>query len=318
MVLHHVNFVRDDNAPTNLQPMRKIDHDVMHAAMRDRAHFNTPEFHERRIAAIKEFWVGARQDGEFMQRRRRTASTNISAYMRERPDHFREAVRENGRRGKAHLTRFNTSRRAKWNNRARAGFKSPCPLCDTKMIATSSLHHHAKKEHPNELNAGRAARRRGENLAECLARVSNNHKVVSVDAIADSEDVFCLTVPGLNNFALADGVFVHNCGNMAIRLDTPYSAILHRVAEITLTSRKSFPSASAEPTTGVSRTSCLTTPRPGWNLTWANTARKRWRSLAQSDPAITTSISCMTRRVTSGSASISAAEALAIPVPRVI
>ena len=113
MVLHHVNFVRDDNAPTNLQPMRKIDHDVMRAAIRDRAHFNTPEFHERRIAAIKEFWVGARQDGEFMQRRRRTASTNISAYMRERPDHFREAVRENGRRGKAHLTRFNTSRRAK-------------------------------------------------------------------------------------------------------------------------------------------------------------------------------------------------------------
>jgi tRNA-splicing ligase RtcB len=32
---------------------------------------------------------------------------------------------------------------------------------------------------------------------------------------------------------LADGVFVHNCGIMAIRLDTPYSAILHRVAEIT-------------------------------------------------------------------------------------
>ena len=62
LVLHHRSLSPADNDPLNLQPMRKTDHDTMHAQMRDRAHFNTPEFHENRIAAIRKFWTGARRD----------------------------------------------------------------------------------------------------------------------------------------------------------------------------------------------------------------------------------------------------------------
>src|SRR5258706_9297347 len=43
-----------------------------------------------------------------------------------------------------------------------------------------------------------------------------NHKVVRVDFLSEREDVYCLVVPGLNNFALAAGVFVHNCGMAAV------------------------------------------------------------------------------------------------------
>lgn len=39
-----------------------------------------------------------------------------------------------------------------------------------------------------------------------------NHKVVSVRETAGDHDVYCLTVPEAGNFALAAGVFVHNCG----------------------------------------------------------------------------------------------------------
>lgn len=62
---------------------------------------------------------------------------------------------------------------------------------------------------------------------------NRTNKIVSVEHITDCEDVYCLSVFGLNeNFALIDGVFVHNCGNGAIRLDIPYTAIENRVSDI--------------------------------------------------------------------------------------
>ena len=39
-----------------------------------------------------------------------------------------------------------------------------------------------------------------------------NHKVTSVRSVGGEHDVYCLTVPEAGNFALEDGVFVHNCG----------------------------------------------------------------------------------------------------------
>ncbi len=39
-----------------------------------------------------------------------------------------------------------------------------------------------------------------------------NHKVSVVRPVAGDHDVYCLTVPEAGNFALAAGVFVHNCG----------------------------------------------------------------------------------------------------------
>ena len=39
-----------------------------------------------------------------------------------------------------------------------------------------------------------------------------NHKVSGIRGISGEHDVYCLTVPEAENFALAAGVFVHNCG----------------------------------------------------------------------------------------------------------
>ncbi|MCA1564088.1 MAG: RtcB family protein [Acidobacteria bacterium] len=46
---------------------------------------------------------------------------------------------------------------------------------------------------------------------------SYNHKVVSVERLKQTADVFCLSVPDYGNFALDAGVFVHNCGMMSAR-----------------------------------------------------------------------------------------------------
>jgi C1A family cysteine protease len=54
------------------------------------------------------------------------------------------------------------------------------------------------------------------NQDELLIAAQNyNHKVVSVINSNTSEDVYCLTVPDTQNFALNDGVYVHNCTGQA-------------------------------------------------------------------------------------------------------
>ena len=52
--------------------------------------------------------------------------------------------------------------------------------------------------------------------------IGYNHKVVAVIPLVENQDVYCLTVPEYANFALTAGVFVHNCGMMAIKM--PFNA----------------------------------------------------------------------------------------------
>jgi tRNA-splicing ligase RtcB (3'-phosphate/5'-hydroxy nucleic acid ligase) len=44
-----------------------------------------------------------------------------------------------------------------------------------------------------------------------------NHKVIAVEFLTGRADVYCLQVEKYHNFALAAGVFVHNCGMQAVR-----------------------------------------------------------------------------------------------------
>ncbi|MEW6212080.1 MAG: RtcB family protein [Acidobacteriota bacterium] len=56
------------------------------------------------------------------------------------------------------------------------------------------------------------------------AKHGYNHKVVSVEPLSETADVYCLTVPDYGNFALDAGVFVHNCGMVSARSDVPADA----------------------------------------------------------------------------------------------
>ena len=64
------------------------------------------------------------------------------------------------------------------------------------------------------LNCDRAVFRRFPEVMRAFRGRSapDNHKVVSIRPLAGDHDVFCLSVPETGNFALDDGVFVHNCG----------------------------------------------------------------------------------------------------------
>jgi len=106
---------------------------------------------------------------------------NIRRYMETRPAHFRAAVAGNGRRGAPYLAKFNVSPRA-------------CDECGAVLRNPGALVWHRRRLH------------------------ASNHKVVSVTALDERADVYCLQVEEHHNFALVAGVFVHNCGMCAVRL----------------------------------------------------------------------------------------------------
>jgi dCTP deaminase len=70
------------------------------------------------------------------------------------------------------------------------------------------------------LNCDRSVFRRFPEVIQAFRGLSQdqslkNHKVVSVEEVPGTHDVYCLTVPEAGNFALEAGVFVHNCGIIA-------------------------------------------------------------------------------------------------------
>jgi tRNA-splicing ligase RtcB len=230
LVIHHRDYDPANNRPENLEPMGRKAHDALHAEIRDLSHFNTPEFTARRLAAIREFWDSARKDEEFMERRRRTARRNGRAGARNHPEKYRD----NGKRGARYLRRFNLDPATAAANCARWKVPRACPLCAAEVHGPNGLYRHAVAAHLTELESGTRVSRAGRKnpVAERLALGSGNHKVVRVNELGVREAVYCLSVPGYNNFALASGVFVHNCGNAAIRTDLRLEDGAHYLPEV--------------------------------------------------------------------------------------
>lgn len=51
-----------------------------------------------------------------------------------------------------------------------------------------------------------------------LMGLTTNEKCISVEIIAvEPTDVYDLSVPGYHNFALASGIFVHNCAGWSLK-----------------------------------------------------------------------------------------------------
>lgn len=104
---------------------------------------------------------------------------NITTHMTEHPDEWKASVAGNGKRGAPYLALFNVTPRV-------------CDECEEVQANPGALFWHKKREH------------------------GHNHKVIAVEVLEEKEDVYCLQVEDHHNFALAAGVFVHNCGMIAV------------------------------------------------------------------------------------------------------
>jgi tRNA-splicing ligase RtcB len=191
-VIHHTNFQEADNTPSNLWIMGDRDHSTLHRLLVERnEHWQSDSFE----AARKKALAAKAQTPEGHDYYARRGTPNILQYMKTRPDHYRQAVAGNGGRGRKYLEEYNRSEKGRQKSREVANRIHVCPECGAEIKSYAALYSH-RRTHQKVLN----------------------HKVVAIRELEEREDVYCLTVPGLNNFALAAGVFVHNCGMSAVQL----------------------------------------------------------------------------------------------------
>ncbi len=190
-IIHHRNFTPVDNRRENLQFMGDRDHMSYHKSIGERnSHFQSPDFEEARIAGIKAYAATERGHADYAAR----GTRNILRYMEARPEHFKKAVAGNGQRGKQYLTAYAQSEKGRHRSSEVAHSEMTCDVCGAKVPGGGfGIKNHRRSEH------------------------GYNHKVISVDVLEQREDVYCLQVPGYNNFAIEAGVFVHNCGMVAAR-----------------------------------------------------------------------------------------------------
>jgi len=182
-VAHHDNLVFLDNRPENIYYIHKKTHSKLHRMINPGV-FGTKEFIKKRFLTLSEKGF---YDPKYAPMKRETAIRNITTYMSKHPDHFRESVKGNGKRGRKFLVAYNKSEKGRAKSREVSGRIHACQACGMEIRGYAALNSHMKSKH-------------------------NNHVVLSVRNICRKEDVYCLNVPKYHNFALAAGVFVHNCG----------------------------------------------------------------------------------------------------------
>jgi len=189
-VIHHQNFHESDNRTENLEFMGERDHSAYHRSLVERnQHWQSAEFEEKRVASLAQ----KAKTPEGYQYYAERGTRNILQYMEQQPEHFKNAVAGNGNRGKQYLVEYNKSEKGRGKSQEIANRYYTCEICGVDIKTPIGLHNHRRKEH------------------QC------NHKVVAVNLLNYTEDVYCLTVPEYHNFALKAGVFVHNCGMSAIK-----------------------------------------------------------------------------------------------------
>lgn len=237
---HHVDFDRLNNNPWNIVRMDAKEHITMHnaesygeefdpdehgasikAALAER--MQNPEWAERYASLQQERAMRFWHDDEYQAKR-----VELLAQRRNLTDATREAHRQ------AMLQRYqNLAERARQGERMRSVWANAAPKRHQKQAEIArnlrlrgDISESIVLEALNQTGSIRGAAR----LLDCDRSVfrrfpqaidqfrglqgeaRRNHKVVSVRDVAGDHDVYCLTVPEAGNFALEDGVFVHNCG----------------------------------------------------------------------------------------------------------
>jgi tRNA-splicing ligase RtcB len=199
-IIHHRNFRPSDNRPENLEFMGDRDHMSYHKSIAERnPHFQSPEFEAKRKAALS---AKARTPEGYTYFAER-GGKNFARFREQHPGAAREyaITNHNGARGKRYLVAYNQSKKGRAKSSEVAHRTHICETCDEEVPGGGfGIHNHRHFKH------------------------GYNHKVISVEPLNKTADVYCLTVPEYGNFALDAGVFVHNCGMVSAKSDVPIDA----------------------------------------------------------------------------------------------
>jgi tRNA-splicing ligase RtcB len=205
-IVHHWNFDKTNNVPANLAFMGDSDHSSFHRKLAG-THpvWDSPgKFQENRLAGVQRY----QESEEGKEKLARIGTENFQKYMSENPEHYKESVKDNGKRGGKYLSAYNTSERGRAKSKEVANRFYTCSICGESGKSPIFLHTHRKKVH------------------------KFNHKIVKIEQLTETQDVYCLIVPEHHNFALTAGVFVHNCGIVVVKTSLKLEDIANRFDSI--------------------------------------------------------------------------------------
>jgi KaiC/GvpD/RAD55 family RecA-like ATPase len=222
--IHHTNEIKTDNSDLNLAVLTKYEHNMIHAELgtlnRDRANkigwqqhvanmkSNNP-MHSR--ATIIKMLKTRTKRGSYQAL---AGSANpmrrpevVSKFTGSKNPNCRPEARE----------RVRQQMLAEWSKRKHLRKPPAHTYSKDKLLALGRkcLLIYGEVTIDNMRGLGVAyspIKRLFQNMATFKEAVAHdNHKVVGVVTLETREDVYDITVPGPHNFALAAGVFVHNC-----------------------------------------------------------------------------------------------------------
>ena len=241
-VRHHIDFNKSNNDPDNIARLHWGEHWKIHYEQASRQHEN-PEYRKKIAAGRNEYWARPESkerqaqrmtlrnvtnwsDAEYREKMRRMLSDVNKAYIAAHPEKRKESserltatlqrmwkdpdyqARMHEKIVKANQNRVtNKTGKLKFLNICRAAFEQFGVIdADGYKNARNERYPYGSAPH---WETG-IQKYFSNDIQRVKAEASNNHKVVSVKALSEQEDVYDITVEGTHNFALAAGIFVHN------------------------------------------------------------------------------------------------------------
>jgi len=220
-IVHHDDFNKRNNIPTNLVPKTWLEHNKLHAE-HVAALNRSPEFRARSSMLMKKLWANP----EWAEKTRRKNGLNGSKTCKKLTQEgkcgwqlqtpvMKAANRQNGLRAMRlmHQPEKQAKARETWHRnwetdqefrekiqaRGRNNWKRYGEMVKSGERPTTEKQREARRK-----NAAIALQARKERLA------ANNHMVVDVRPCSPGA-VYDLTVEEHHNFAISAGIFVHNC-----------------------------------------------------------------------------------------------------------
>ena len=236
-ILHHVDFNKINNNIDNLIFMGNKDHSAYHRSIYEKnTYWQSKEFEEKRIAALRA--KAKTEEGYLFYRNR--CSNNMKKYFSDENNKniWLEKIKDNGKHGAQYLIKYNQSEKGAAKSKEVSNRIFTCYFCGENIKSPGAIWAHYKREHSyyskkdDGYNKSYYSPVLDIIIGDGYGKPGNNHKVLRIEEVNITQDVYCLQVPIYNNFAISAGVFVHNCGMMAAKTDLKRSDLLKDLSKL--------------------------------------------------------------------------------------
>ena len=106
-IIHHKDGNWFNNDPSNLTYVDKKLHSSQHR--KNNPIFGTEEFKKKRLEKLREKGF---YDPKYKEKKKQVAIANITKYMNENPEEWKEKIKDNGKRGREYLIKYNKSKKS--------------------------------------------------------------------------------------------------------------------------------------------------------------------------------------------------------------